>query len=194
MGMNQLKFENNFLVNKNDEDLKLRNLVSGKLAEVKENMVREGNTGIVVKLDDKRCAKYYRFQYTPNEYDVLLEANRLGLAVPKVYEEYSDMHCFVMELLNGDNLEQLLKAGYKFPTDLIDMFEDDCRDFCRHFSHNDFGTRNIFVKNLKFDTDQPNRVVDCDFVIIDFDKTTVGASNEHQFARGWFKNNYYKEE
>lgn len=152
--------------------------------------IGEGESGIVVNFDDPRfsgyCMKYHKIEYKPEEFRNLQLAFSAGKQVPRPVFEVPEKHAFVMEKIkNGKTLKELRDAGCKFLPEIMEEIEEIAKDFCQHFTHNDFFDRNIMLENVVI---EDKIVIEGTPIIIDLERMEKGYSDEFRRVRGWFRN------
>ncbi|MCE9586340.1 lipopolysaccharide kinase InaA family protein [Candidatus Uhrbacteria bacterium] len=152
--------------------------------------IGEGEQGIVVSFNSPAfagiCAKYQKLGYDGTEFRRLQEIYAAGKQVPRPYFEMSEKNMFVMERVpEAQNLEELMKKGYKFTREIAEDVEEIAKDFCEDFNHNDFFPRNILLESPVIEN---GIVISGTPIIIDFNKSAQGKSDEYQRVKGWFRN------
>jgi len=161
-----------------------------RVAEALKNLTKlaigEGEHGIVFALPgvDDICGKYHKLGYFPNEHDMLKRAYDAGCSVPQPHGEITAKKVFLMDIVYGATVNQLIGQGKIFARDVVDEIVAVTAEFNQHFTHRDLYARNVMLEGWK---EKDGVIVSGDPFIIDLYLTRKGPSKEWHLVRDWFK-------
>jgi len=153
----------------------LLSFILDALKSVKDTSIGEGNFGIVIdrfpsKALNEVCAKYHKFGYNPNEYQVLTQAFMSGLPVPAPMGEWPEHRVFAMKRVIGKTLEELDEQGLVFSEDMAEEIMDAVHSVCKVIRHNDLFPRNVMIEDVEI---VDGVVVDAVVYVIDFGQSVM---------------------
>lgn len=129
---------------------------------MKEKIIYQNERKIVYVDGDKAIKTFnssYEISQVLNEALNQSKVAEAGINAPKVYEvkEYNDRHGIVMDFIDGDNLEDLVKNNSKDEKKYIDLFAKTYHDMIQNQSvnlNNSYGR----IKNKIFSSELPANI------------------------------------
>ncbi|MCE9586339.1 hypothetical protein K8R04_03415 [Candidatus Uhrbacteria bacterium] len=159
--------------------------VSEALKTLSQLAIGEGEHGIVFRLPgvEDICGKYHKLGYAPHEYDMLVKAYEAGCSVPEPQGEALSQAVFLMDIVYGSTIEQLLQQGKRFSQEIVEECVAITAEFNQRFTHRDLYPRNMMLECWK---ERDGVIVTGDPVIIDLYLARTGPSKEWYQVRPWF--------
>lgn len=158
--------------------------VSEALKTLSPLAIGEGEHGIIFRIPGVNdiCGKYHKLGYAPHEYDMLMKAYEAGCSVPEPRGELMDRCVFLMDIVYGNTVEQLLAKGHRFSPDLVEDCVATVAEFNQRFTHRDLYPRNLMIEGWK----EKDGLIVGSPVIIDLYLARMGCSKEWHSVRSWF--------
>ncbi len=160
-------------------------VVSNALKAISQFAIGEGEHGIVFRLPkvEDVCGKYHKLGYTPNEYEMLVKAYKVGCSVPEPKGEFLSKSVFLMDIIYGSTIDQLLKQEKRFSEEIVDECIAITAEFNQRFTHRDLYPRNMMLEGWK---EKDGVIIEGSPFIIDLYLARMGPSKEWHRVRPWF--------